>query len=428
MQEISIQPVKKLKGIIKMPGDKSISHRAIILGSISEGEIEVKGFLNSEDCFSTINIFREMGIQIEKGPQGDLLIKGKGLHGLSKPESSLDAGNSGTTMRLVCGLLAGQNFESTITGDKSLSKRPMKRIICPLEEMGAKIDARDGNFAPLVIRGGSLKGINYVSKIASAQVKSCLLLAGLYAKGKTTIREPVKSRDHTERMLEHLGVDIRVDDLTVSLRQATKLKGKSISVPGDISSATFFIIGALLLKGSELLIKDVGLNPARTGVLKVLSSMGAEIIIENERLQCSEPVGDIIIKSNDLKGVKITGDLIPSLIDELPALAVAATQAEGVTEISGAGELRVKETDRIKAISSQLGLLGARIQEKDDGMIIHGKTKLEGTEVNSFSDHRMAMSLAIAGLIADGTTKIKDTECINTSFPQFIQILEKITG
>ena len=428
MQEISIQPVKKLKGTIKMPGDKSISHRAIILGAISEGDLQVKGFLNSEDCLGTINIFQKMGIKIEKGIQGDLLITGKGLRGLSKPESSLNAGNSGTTMRLICGLLAGQNFTSTITGDKSLSKRPMERIILPLKEMGAKIDAREGNFSPLIIKGGRLKGINYVSKIASAQVKSCLLLAGLYAKGETRVTEPVKSRDHTERMLEYLGADIRVDGLTVTIKGATNLNAKSISVPGDISSATFFIIGALLLKDSELLIKDVGLNPTRTGALKVLDSMGADIIIENERLRCNEPVGDIIVKSSNLKGVKITGELIPSLIDELPALAVAATQAEGVTEISGARELRVKETDRIKAISSQLALLGATIEEKEDGMIIYGETKLKGTEVNSFGDHRMAMSLAIAGLIADGATKIKDTECINTSFPQFIQILEKITG
>ncbi len=428
MQEIYIKPVQKLKGIIKVPGDKSISHRAIILGAIADGETKIKGFLKGEDCLNTIRIFQKMGVQIQQNVKGEILIHGRGLRGLSVPKSILNIGNSGTTIRLVSGILAGQNFTSTITGDESICSRPMKRIIIPLRQMGAKIESNNENFAPLIIQGGKLKGINYVSKIASAQVKSCLLLAGLYAEGKTTITEPVKSRDHTERMLEYFGLEVKVEGLTVEIIGPAKLTHKFITVPGDISSAAFFIVASLLLEGSEVRIKDVGLNPTRTGILRVLKEMGAKIIIENERIECNESVGDVIVKSGDIKGINITGELVPFLIDEIPILAVAATQAKGITEISGAKELRVKETDRIRAISSQLNLLGARIEEKEDGMIIYGPTKLKGTEVNSFADHRMAMSLIVAGLIADGETKIRDTECINTSFPGFMETLKKITG
>lgn len=428
MQEISIQPIKKIKGTIKVPGDKSISHRAIILGAIAEGETKIKGFLRGEDCLNTIKIFKQMGVSIEENSQGEVLIRGRGLDGLTKPSSTLEAGNSGTTMRLVSGILAGQNFTSTITGDQSLSSRPMKRIIEPLKQMGAKIEAREDNFAPLIITGGKLKGINYVSQIASAQVKSCLLLAGLYAQGETSVSEPVKSRDHTERMLKYFGLEVRDKGLTVSLSGPARLSGQLVGVPGDISSAAFFIIAAILVNGSEIKIRDIGLNPTRSGIIKVLKQMGTEIIIAKERTDGNEPVGELIIKSSRLKGVKITRELIPFLIDEIPILTVAATQAEGITEISGAKELRVKESDRIKTISSQLNLMGARIEEKEDGMIIHGPTKLKGSRVNTFGDHRMAMSLAIAGLIADGKTTILDTECINTSFPGFMELLKKISG
>lgn len=428
MQEISIQPIKKIKGTIKVPGDKSISHRAIILGAIAEGETKIKGFLRGEDCLNTIKIFKQMGVSIEENSQGEVLIRGRGLDGLTKPSSTLEAGNSGTTMRLVSGILAGQNFTSTITGDQSLSSRPMKRIIEPLKQMGAKIEAREDNFAPLIITGGKLKGINYVSQIASAQVKSCLLLAGLYAQGETSVSEPVKSRDHTERMLKYFGLEVRDKGLTVSLSGPARLSSQLVGVPGDISSAAFFIIAAILVNGSEIKIRDIGLNPTRSGIIKVLKQMGTEIIIAKERTDGNEPVGELIIKSSRLKGVKITRELIPFLIDEIPILTVAATQAEGITEISGAKELRVKESDRIKTISSQLNLMGARIEEKEDGMIIHGPTKLKGSRVNTFGDHRMAMSLAIAGLIADGKTTILDTECINTSFPGFMELLKKISG
>ena len=428
MQEISVQGIKKLKGTIQMPGDKSISHRAIILGAIAEGKTRIKGFLRGEDCLNTIKIFRQLGIDIEENSPAGIVIKGKGLHGLSKPDSFLDAGNSGTTMRLVSGILAGQNFTSTITGDKSLSARPMKRIIAPLREMGAVIGAREDNFAPLLIKGNKLKGINYVSKIASAQLKSCLLLAGLYAQGETTVTEPVKSRDHTERMLKYFGIEIKEKGLTVGVKSPARLTGQAITVPGDISSAAFFVIGAILLPDSRITIKNIGLNPTRTGILTVLKQMGAKIIIENERTDGDEPVGDLVVKAGALKGVKITGGLIPFLIDEIPILAVAATQTEGVTEISGARELRVKETDRIKAISSQLALMGARIEEKEDGMIIYGGTRLKGSYLNSFGDHRMAMSLVIAGLLAEGKTTVKNTECISTSLPGFMDILKQISA
>ncbi|MFH1239184.1 MAG: 3-phosphoshikimate 1-carboxyvinyltransferase [bacterium] len=425
---MSVPSIKKLKGTIQMPGDKSISHRAIILGAIAEGKTRIKGFLRGEDCLNTIKIFRQLGIDIEENSPAGIVIKGKGLHGLSKPASFLDAGNSGTTLRLVSGILAGQNFTSTITGDKSLSARPMKRIIAPLREMGAVIEAREDNFAPLVITGGELKGINYVSQVASAQVKSCLLLAGLYSRGETTVTEPVKSRDHTERMLKYFGIEIKEKGLTVGVKNPARLTGQAITVPGDISSAAFFVIGAILLPDSRITIKNIGLNPTRTGILTVLKQMGAKIIIENEKTDGDEPVGDLIVKAGALKGVKITGGLIPFLIDEIPILAVAATQAEGATEISGAGELRVKETDRIKAISSQLALMGARIEEKEDGMIIYGGTRLKGGCVNSFGDHRMAMSLVIAGLLAEGKTTVKNTECISTSLPGFMDILKQISA
>jgi 3-phosphoshikimate 1-carboxyvinyltransferase len=427
VQEISVQRIKKLKGTIHVPGDKSISHRAIILGAIAEGKTKVKGFLRGEDCLNTMQIFRQLGVEI-KDSGAEVIITGKGLNGLAKPASFLEAGNSGTTMRLVSGILAGQSFTSTITGDKSLSNRPMKRIIGPLREMGAVIEAREDNFAPLVINGGKLKGINYFSKVASAQVKSCLLLAGLYASGETTITEPVKSRDHTERMLKYFGLKIKEDGLTVGIKGQGKLKGRSVNIPGDISSAAFFMIGGILPGGSEIKIKNVGLNPTRTGVLNVLKDMGADITIENQGTEGEEPAGDIIVKPGSLKGVDITGELMPFLIDEIPVLAVAATQAQGVTRISGARELRVKETDRIKAISSQLSLMGASIEEKEDGMIIYGPTALKGARVNSFGDHRMAMSLIIAGLMADGTTTVTDTECINTSFPGFMELVKKISG
>ncbi|MFH1784257.1 MAG: 3-phosphoshikimate 1-carboxyvinyltransferase [bacterium] len=427
MQEISVSNTKKANGTISMPGDKSISHRAIILGAIAEGNTTIKGMLKGEDCLSTIAVFRKLGTIIEEISDEEIVVYGRGLNGLSKPTGVLDAGNSGTTMRLVSGLLAGQNFTSTITGDASLCKRPMKRIIDPLGKMGAYITPTHGNLPPLIIRGTKLKGIDYKSKIASAQVKSCLLLAGLYTNGVTSITEPVKSRDHTERILSYMGCPVTIDGLRVEVKGRSKIEAKDITVAGDISSAAFFILCGLLLDGS-IRIKNVGLNPTRTGILKVFEAMGANISVEGERMICNEPVGDIVVKSSTLKGISIGSKLVPSLIDEFPILAVAATQAEGVTRISGASELRVKETDRINAICSELGRMGAKIEEKSDGMLIHGRTPLKGAIVESFKDHRMAMSLAIAGLIAEGKTTIKDTDCINTSFPHFMDKLKSVTS
>jgi 3-phosphoshikimate 1-carboxyvinyltransferase len=416
-----------ISGEISVPGDKSISHRAIMFSSLAEGTTTISGFLNSEDCLCTANAFQTMGIDISGLNTDRVIVQGKGLLGLEEPMQVLNAGNSGTTMRLILGILAGQDFFTVLTGDQYLCQRPMKRVIEPLTGMGAKIWARDkNNYPPLAIHGENLRAIEYMLPIASAQVKSAIMLAGLYANGTTEITEPAASRDHTERMLRYLGVNLNIAGLTISIKGGQKLFAKDLMVPGDISSAAFFIAAALLIQDSNLIIRDVGVNPTRIGLANVLKEMGAQIELINQREDGPEPVADIAVNYLQLKGIEIGGETIPTLIDEIPILAVLATQAEGKTIIRDASELRVKETDRIHAVVTELTRLGAKIDEQEDGMIIHGPTKLTGAQCHSYGDHRMAMSLAIAGLIAQGKTTISDTECINTSFPTFTKLLEQL--
>ena len=428
--QVLITPAKYLRGEITLPGDKSITHRAIILSSIAEGKSYLKGAQRGKDCLATLKCIEQMGVSIKEGEK-EVIIEGVGLEGLKEPEDVLNCGNSGTTMRLLAGLLAGQRFYSVLSGDKFLRKRPMKRIVDPLREMGAKIEGREkGNFAPLTIVGGELKGINYLSPIASAQVKSCLLLAGLYAKGKTFVKEPYKSRDHTERMMQYLGISIRTKGLEVQLegeKSRRSFKGKSFYIPGDISAGAFFIGAAVSLPGSRVKLSNVGLNPTRKGFIDVLLKMGAEVKISNFKKICEEEVGDIEVRGgNNLRGVVIQGEMIPRLIDEIPILTVVSCFAQGDTLIKDAGELRVKETDRIRAIVSELKKMGADIEERKDGMLIKGGNKLRGALVNSWGDHRIAMALAIAGLRCEGETTIADTQCIDTSFPNFQKILREI--
>jgi len=428
MQKITITGCKSLRGVLQPPPDKSISHRAVILGALSDGKVSVKNFLESEDCLRTLKAFKTLGIKIEEKNPGELLIHGKGPAGLRKPARPLYLGNSGTTMRLLSGVAAGQNFEVRLTGDASLSKRPMGRVLKPLRLMGAKVKAaKKNNFAPLIIRGGNLKGVRYKLPVASAQVKSALLLAGLFARGKTRLIEPDKSRDHTERMLKYLGVKIDVDGLKLSITGGQRVRAKDIYIPADISSAAFFLVGAATVASSRLTLKSVGLNPTRTGIIKVLKKMGARIEIKNRTTRNLEPEGDLKIGYSGLRSIHIKGDIIPRLIDELPVLMVAATLAKGKTIIEGAGELRVKETDRIKSMVINLSKMGARIEESKDGVIIEGVAKLHGATVKSYGDHRTAMAMIIAGLSARGKTVVEDTECINTSFPDFLKILKFLT-
>jgi len=417
-----IKPVKKISGVITVPADKSISHRAVMFGSIAEGETRIMNFLDAEDCMRTVDAFRKMGVDIRVQGSG-VRIQGVGLRGLKKPGGAIYCGNSGTTMRLLSGILAGQNFEAKLTGDKSLSGRPMSRIAAPLRTMGADIK---GDRPPLTIKGGMLTAIDYDSPVASAQVKSCILLAGLYADGVTAVSEPSLSRDHTERMLRLFGVKIKSKGLRVSVKAGQNLKATAITVPADISSAAFFIVAALIVKNSSLRINSVGINPTRTGILDILLSMNAGIKMQN-KFNGPEPIADLIIKSSKLKAVTIKGGVIPRAIDELPVIMVAATQAKGLTSILGAKELRVKEADRIKSMSEGLNKMGADIKVEGDDIFINGPTKLKAVSLNSLGDHRTAMAFAIAGLIAEGETVIEDTECILTSFPTFKQILLSIS-
>lgn len=428
MEEIIKGTNRKIQGNIKVPGDKSISHRSVLLGSIAEGITEVEGFLMGEDCLSTVDCVRKLGIDVTVRPSGQLTIHGKGLLGWKEPLEVLDAGNSGTTLRLILGLLAGQPFHSIIKGDASLSSRPMGRVVKPLSLMGAVIDGREnGNKAPLGIRGGNLHPISYSSPVASAQIKSALLLAGLYAEGTTTVEEPEKSRDHTERMLSSFGAKILSQDKKSSVQGFPELRGQKIIVPGDISSAAFFMVAAAITPGSELILEHVGINPTRKGIIDVLQKMGGKINLENQRIEAGEPVADVVVQYSPLHGVTVAGEEIPRLIDEIPILAVAAGFAEGETIIKDAGELKVKETDRIDAITSQLALLGMDIKPQEDGMIIQGGRPLKGAPVNSFFDHRIAMALAVAGTRAKGETVIQQGECVNISFPDFYQLLRKLT-
>ncbi|WP_137789487.1 3-phosphoshikimate 1-carboxyvinyltransferase [Bacillus sp. E(2018)] len=419
-----IQPIQRLKGSIKVPGDKSISHRAVMFGSIAEGTTTIDGFLTGEDCLSTISCFKKLGVAIQQ--EGEkVTVEGKGITGLTPPSEDLYVGNSGTTIRLMLGILANTPFESTLTGDESIAKRPMNRVTKPLKEMGATIDGNDsGNKVPLHIKGGETRGIHYTSPIASAQVKSAIILAGLDGEGTTSVEEPFKSRDHTERMLKAFGVEVESDDLTVSVAGGQKLKGTHIEVPGDISSAAFFLVAGAIVPNSEISLKKVGLNPTRTGILDVLKNMGADITYQNINEEASEPFGDLVIKSSDLKGTVIQGDLIPRLIDEIPIIALAATQAEGRTIIKDAHELRVKETDRIETVVNELKKMGATIEATEDGMIIQGRSSLRGASVQSYGDHRIGMMLSVAACIAEGETTLTNSEAIAVSYPSFFEQME----
>ncbi|MEW6145669.1 MAG: 3-phosphoshikimate 1-carboxyvinyltransferase [Thermodesulfobacteriota bacterium] len=417
---------KPLIGELTPPGDKSVSHRSLIIGSLAGGITGVSGFLNCEDTISTANAMRKLGVDIDINGS-DVKIAGKGLSGLSEPGDVIDAGNSGTTTRLLTGLLSAQGFFTAVTGDKYLRARPMKRVVDPLRMMGARITGREGgNKLPIAIDGGALKGISYKLPVASAQVKSALLLAGLYAEGETEVIEPEPTRDHTERMLSHFGVKLNKNGNSVKITRQGEFTGRDISVPADMSSAAFFIVGALINPGSELLIRNVGVNPLRTGVIDVLRRMGGNIEITGEREVSGEPVGDILVKSGGLHATVIDGDMIPKAIDELPVIAAAACFAEGETVIRDARELRVKETDRIKAMTAELRKLGASVTESEDGMSIAGGSKLKGAKCSSWGDHRIAMAIAVAATRASGATEIDGAECVSVSFPGFFDALRRL--
>ena len=389
-----------------------------MFGSLAEGTTRISNFLEGADCLSTISCFRKMGINIEN-TKGEILVHGKGLHGLSAPAETLDVGNSGTTTRLISGILAGQDFVSELTGDASIQKRPMKRIMTPLSQMGADIISLGGNgCAPLKISGKKLHAIHYNSAVASAQVKSCVLLAGMYSDGITRVTEPVLSRNHTEIMLNYFGADVTSEGTTASIKPDPSLYGREILVPGDISSAAYFIAAGLLVPNSEILLKNVGINPTRDGILRVCKAMGADITLLNETTE-GEPTADLLIRSSALHGTTVEGAIIPTLIDELPMIAVMAAFAEGTTVIRDAQELRVKESDRIQVMTENLRKMGADIQATEDGMIIHGGKPLHGAEIDSHLDHRVAMSFAVAGLLSEGTLSIKNGECVNISYPEF---------
>ena len=422
---MEFKSVKKCRGEITVPGDKSISHRAVMFGSLAKGTTQVTGFLKGADCLSTISCFRQLGVSIEEKDQ-KIYIHGKGLHGLSTPDSILDAGNSGTTTRLISGILSGQNFSSTITGDASIQKRPMKRIITPLSQMGASIKSVHGNdCAPLCISPASLHGITYQSPVASAQVKSSILLAGLYADGITTVKEPAISRNHTEIMLKSFGATVHTEGLSASILPEPDLTALEISVPGDISSAAYFIAAGLIVPGSEIRIRHVGINPTRDGILQVAKAVGGNITLENVS-ESGEPTADIVVRSSSLHGTTIEGAIIPTLIDELPVIAIMAAAAEGTTVIKDATELKVKESNRIDVMVENLSAMGCDITATEDGMIIKGGNTLHGAEIDSHLDHRIAMSFAIASLIADGVTRIKDASCVNISYPSFYQDLASL--
>jgi len=421
-----ISPSTKLAGTLYPPGDKSISHRVIMLASLAEGESTIQNFLQAGDCLSTVEAFKSLGVPIQILGDSAVRVTGQGMKGFKRPPREIYVGNSGTTMRLLLGILAGQSFIATLSGDESISKRPMKRVTDPLREMGAKIQGpQDANFAPLTIKGGELHGIEYTNEIASAQVKSAILLAGLYAEGETTVKEILPSRDHTERMLALFGAHFQKKGSFCSVLKTDKLKAQNIHIPGDVSSAAFFIVAALLTPDSDLVVKDVILNPTRIGFLSVLQKMGARLHIENVK-GTWEPMGDIRVKFSRLQGVRITKKMIPSLIDELPILMVACSLAEGKSEIRGAEELRFKETDRIQAMCKNLAELGVKLKERPDGCIIHGTQNLKGGVVDSFGDHRVAMSMAIAGLRASAEVKILGSDCVSISYPSFFNELDRL--
>lgn len=415
-----------LHGEVTIPGDKSISHRSVMFGSIAKGETEITNFLQGADCLSTISCFRAMGIEIENDGNR-VLVHGKGLHGLTKPNHVLDCGNSGTTTRLISGILSAQNFDVTLTGDASIQKRPMKRIMDPLSLMGADIRSINGNgCAPLAISGRLLHGIHYQSPVASAQVKSAILLAGLYADGETRVTEPYVSRNHSELMLSHFGADVHTEDTTAVIRPVKELYGQKIEVPGDISSAAFFLAAGLLIPDSEILIRNVGINPTRDGILRICKDMGADITLLNEKTS-GEPTADLLVRSSRLHGTVIGGSVIPTLIDELPMIAAMACFADGETIIKDASELKVKESNRIAVMVENLSAMGADVEETEDGMIIRGGKPLHGAVIDSHLDHRIAMTFAITGCMAEGETEILGAECVNISYPGFYDDLKRLS-
>lgn len=420
---------QSLNGELTVPGDKSISHRSIMLGSLAKGNTEVHGFLQGADCLSSISCFEKMGVSIENNPITNIVrIHGLGLHNLKAPADVLDVGNSGTTTRLMSGILAAQNFTSTVNGDASIQKRPMKRIMTPLSQMGADIISLNGNdCAPLQITGKPLHGIHYNSPVASAQVKSAILLAGLYADGETSVTEPYVSRNHTELMFEAFGIDIHTEGTTATVRPASQLNAQKIVVPGDISSSAYFIVAGLITPNSCITIRNVGINPTRDGILSVCKAMGADITLSNINNSIGEPTADITVRSSSLKGTVIEGSVIPKLIDELPIIAILACFADGTTTIKDAQELKVKESNRIDVMVNNLSAMGADIVGTDDGMIIHGGKTLHGATIDSNLDHRIAMSFAIAGMNADGETEIKGAECVNISYPTFYEDLNRLS-
>jgi 3-phosphoshikimate 1-carboxyvinyltransferase len=429
---MELAKITGLRGEVNIPGDKSISHRCIMFGSIASGTTEISNFLQGADCLATINCFRKMGIEIENQAE-KIIVHGKGLHGLTAPTEILDVGNSGTTTRLISGILVGQPFESKLSGDNSLNSRPMKRIMEPLTKMGGHISSilRNG-CAPLYIAPGNLYGIHYDSPVASAQVKSSILLAGLYADGETSVTEPSLSRNHTELMLKEFGADIRSQyDLNTSkatafIRPCSELYGQKIMVPGDISSAAYFIAAGLLVPDSEILIKNTGINATRAGILKVCEDMGANITLLNERTEGGEAIADILVRTSNLHGTTISGDIIPTLIDEIPIIAIMAAAAEGTTIIKDAAELKVKETNRIETVVDNLKAMGCDIIATDDGMIIHGGKPLHGATIHTLLDHRIAMAFSIAALIAEDTTRILDSKCVDVSYPTFYDSFENL--
>jgi 3-phosphoshikimate 1-carboxyvinyltransferase len=428
MSDLVIQPSRGLHGEITLPGDKSISHRSVMFAAIADGATDISGFLAAEDTMNTAKAMQAMGVVVDGLGTDRLVVRGRGLDGLSEPAGVLDLGNSGTGMRLMAGLLAGQNFFSVLSGDQYLRKRPMARVVEPLRQMGAQIDGRSGGkLAPLAIRGGGgrIRAIEYASPIASAQVKSALLLAGLYADGATSVTEPSKSRDHTERLLRFFGVEVIEEGNRVTVRGGQRLRaGGPLVIPSDISSAAFFLVAASIVPGSDLTIRNVGVNPTRTGVIDVLLSMGADISLGNRREQAGEPVADIRVRYKKLRAARVSGEVIPRAIDEIPVLSVAAACAEGTTIIRDAAELRVKESDRIATMAAELRKLGAAVAELPDGMDITGRETLTGAACESHGDHRIAMSIAVAGLAARGETIVRDTGWIDTSFPGFERLLK----
>ena len=422
---MEIRKMTGLHGELTVPGDKSISHRAVMFGSLAKGTTRITHFLEGADCLSTISCFRKMGIDIEK-TDGEVLVHGKGLHGLSAPSEILDVGNSGTTTRLISGILAGQDFDCELNGDASIQSRPMKRIMTPLSLMGADIESIKGNgCAPLRIRGKKLHAAHYNSPVASSQVKSCVLLAGMYADGITSVTEPVLSRNHTELMLNYFGAHVNSIDTTASIEPEPFLEARDITVPGDISSAAYFIAAGLLTPGSEILLKNVGINPTRDGMLRICKAMGADITLLNVN-DDGEPTADLLVRTSTLHGTTIGGSVIPALIDEIPMLAVMAAFADGTTIIKDAAELKVKESDRIAVMVENLSRMGADITATDDGMIIHGGRPLHGAEIDSHLDHRIAMSFAVAGTIVDGPLSILGGDCVNISYPDFYSDLYKL--